>query len=349
MTPRRLNSASLLLAFLLTACGSGGSQPAPNTGGGPVNTNTTPPCPFSKIGGGLPGGTGFAADTAAPPSPTSNATSAGRIYFDAGLSPQERGAFVSALGYLDHTQGLAQDPTLLSYMHLSTFDRASVRGWLEDHVQYIAAQNFDDSKLVKLRDNYRDYQFANQLPTALAGCAAAIGTEKPAGMITADGSGGEVVMSNVGTLIYLLGKVKHELFGVQADGLGTIQMVSPRAGVLQIGTGLFMVPETYPNVVRMFQLTTLLHEARHSDGHGVTAGFLHATCPSGDYAGTAACDNNLNGPYEIETMAMKTFMTACTSCTTKESKILQVLYVDTASRRIDAGATVWDDAPEGHR
>jgi hypothetical protein len=269
--------------------------------------------------------------------PLSDATSVGRIHFDSGLSMKERGAFVSALDYLDAARVQNPDPALLATMKIPSFDRSTVRQWLEDRIQYIVPENVDSSRLATLETNYTSYENPDALPPAIAPCRA-------------QANEGHVVMSNIGALIYLVGKAKHVLFGVTADGLGTIRMTSPRSGVLQVGEGLFMVPAQYPNVLRIFQLTTLIHESRHSDGNRETTGFLHEKCVTGDYAGQAACDHNTNGPYEIEALATKAFMNSCATCSEKETQILKVLYADVASREIDdASTTAWDDAPEGRR
>jgi hypothetical protein len=283
-------------------------------------------------------------------SPLSDATGVGNIKFDGALSPKERGAFVAAMDWLEASNVQNPDSRLLEYMKIRSFDRISVRDWLESRIQYIVSENADESKLVQLQSNYNGFENPGQLPPAIKN---GLGGNNGGGRVNEDK--GHVVMSNIGALIYLVGKAKSTLYGVKADGIGTIAMTSPRSGVLQIGEGLFGAlpkefPAKYPNVVRLFHLSTLLHESRHSDGHGETTGFLHEKCKSGDYAGMNACDHNLNGPYEIEALATKALMDSCQNCSTKEKQIMKVLYLDTASRRIDdAQTTAWDDAPEGHR
>jgi hypothetical protein len=227
-------------------------------------------------------------------------------------------------------------------MHLNSFDGFSIRQWIEDRVQYIYPESFDLNSIVRLNENYTGYANPDVVPPMLQGCLAS--------PIISAASQGKVVMSNIGAMIYLKGKLAHILYGVPTDGQNTIPMTSPRSGVLETGSGLFLISEQYQNVVKIFRLTTLIHESRHSDGNGLTTGFLHSVCPSGTYKGMAACDHSLNGPYEIEAMATKAFMNSCTSCSVKEMQILRELYLDTSSRRIDdADTSVWDDAPEGQR
>jgi hypothetical protein len=103
---------------------------------------------------------------------------------------------------------------------------------------------------------------------------------------------------------------------------------------------------------------TLFHEARHSDGHGKTLGFLHAKCPSyHDYAGLPACDLSTNGPYTIGALMFKYIMdSTADKSTEKTKKIQQLIYLDIANRTLStsslvqspetAAGTDWDDAPE---
>jgi len=268
------------------------------------------------------------------PSPVSAATSNGRIFFDSSLTGKERGAIETALGFLESNQLLNSEQRLLNIMKIGRGDARTVRDWLETRVQYVINDSTSASKLVSVSKNH---QFENPgiLPPAFRE-----GANK-----------GSVVMANVGALFYLMGKKKGELLGINADGVGTIPFTSPRAGILIIGDGLLgVVPANQPNAVRAFQLATLLHEARHSDGNKETAGFLHAKCPAGhDYAGQSACDDNLNGPYRIDSLTTKALMNSCVGCSAVERSNLRILYLDSETRVNPTARTEWDDAPEGRR
>lgn len=271
-----------------------------------------------------------------PPPVPSNATHVGAIYFDKGLSNKERVAFITALNFLATLHIPLPDPQLLAFMRIAKFDGATVRRWLEDRIQYIVPEDAEQDKLKALNANYRGYANPDQIPPAIL-----------------DGlneTRGHVVMSNIGAVIYLLGKAKNILFGITSDYLGTIAVTSPRSGVLQVGEGLFLLPSELPNVVKIFHLSTLIHESRHGDGNRLTTGFLHEKCVKGEFAGQVACDHNYNGPYEIESMVTKMLAQNCAKCSAKEMQVLSLLYLDTTSRLIqDAGTKIWDDAPEGHR
>lgn len=258
---------------------------------------------------------------------------AGRIYFDSKLSSQERAAISGSLAYLDQHQLLNADPKLLKAMNIQKGDARTVRAWLEARVQYIINASFSASKLFTISATH-NFENPGVLPKQMLDGA----------------SKGGVVMANIGSLIYLLGKKTGSLKGLQANGIGTIAFTSPRAGVLMIGDGfLGMVPSSQPNTASSFQLISLLHEARHSDGNGPTTGFLHAKCPAGhDYANQSACDNNQNGPYLIDALAQKAFMLSCAQCSTTEKNTMRILYLDSLNRVIPDSSN-WNDAPEGRR
>jgi hypothetical protein len=272
-------------------------------------------------------------------SPLSDAASYDKIFFDAALTTKERGAFVNAMAYLDE-HGLI-DSTLQTMMGTNG-TTASIRGWLEDRVQYIVNNDTDGSKLSKVDLN----GFAYSNPNVFG---------SPDGKFAVNEDGPQTIMLNIGAALYTIGKQQNFLWAINGDGMGVKLMTSPRAGVLMVGDGLFMSPSKYTNFVKIFHLGTLLHEARHSDGNGKTTGFFHSNCTSTDpdmapYKGKPACDHSSNGPYMIGALATKALMVNCTTCSVTEQNALYGLYLDYKSRVIIDGKTVaWDDAPEGKR
>lgn len=315
---RSLVAATLLLS--LASCSGGSDSKIVQ----PVNQN----------GGGS--GAGDDSDKVEPwdnepdSSPFSNSSRVGNIYFDYSLSRKERGAFEAAMNYLEEKDLSNGDSQMFDYMKISSGDRLTVRQWIEDRVQYIIP-DLDKDKLGLVGD----YSYEN--PGVLPGDDSA-NEEK-----------GKVIMANVGAALYATGKKMGQLISYRADGIGSLRVTSPRSGILMVGEGLFMLPSAEKSVVKIFHLLTLIHEARHSDGHGKTLGFFHAKCVGGVYDGQAACDKNLNGPYGIEALAFKALKNSCTTCTSQRSrKVIDVLYADSLTRTLP-GATVWDDAPEGRR
>ena len=251
--------------------------------------------------------------------------------------------------------------SMAKMMGIKDVQAQTLQNWMQDRVQYVVNDGFDfETNLVAVKTT-APFVYSN--PTAVPDSLK--GANLPTLQTTADASGAQVVMLNIGALAYYVGKVNHQLAGVNLGGIGLVSMTSPRVGLLEIGPGLFpdLKGHKVQNILLGIMRTgTLFHEARHSDGHGTTLGFLHTVCPPGsDYEGMNACDAATNGPYTIGALMTKTLMQACTSCTDLTKQVLEEIYLDIADRVLtpdtaptdlapDAPAGVdWNDAPEGHR
>jgi hypothetical protein len=155
------------------------------------------------------------------------------------------------------------------------------------------------------------------------------------------------MMLNIGGGLYYGGKTDGALFQIAIPGIGKEEITSPRIGMIQVGAGLFglffaadqgkdplTLVDTMPYVAE--RISTLIHEARHSDGNGKSLGFFHATCPDSmkDYGGYAACDRNLNGPYQIETTFLNSLAQSCPTCSTGDILAIKLVAADTAKRQI---------------
>ena len=170
-------------------------------------------------------------------------------------------------------------------------------------------------------------------------------------------------MSNIGVNLYRIAKKMKSIIGIQLTD-GTFHAITtPRQGIIQIGAGFFM-KEMLPNHTlneshsnSIFRLSTLLHEARHSDGHGKSLGFFHAFCPQGHtYENINACDKNLNGPYSITAASLKSFTHNCKDCSKTEILILEMRTADAYDRILHTyfdpktGETLeaknWSETPE---
>ncbi|MGZ3671333.1 MAG: hypothetical protein ACXWR4_15550, partial [Bdellovibrionota bacterium] len=152
------------------------------------------------------------------PSPLSDATSVGNIHFDGGLSRKERGAFVTAMDYLDKSEITNADPALLEMMQIPSFDRFSVHQWMEDRIQYIIPETANlDSKVPILQRNFTAYENPSAFPKAFL---------DGAGQHSIESSAGHVIMSNIGVLVYLTAKYKNWLLGLDIDGVGRVTFSS---------------------------------------------------------------------------------------------------------------------------
>ena len=171
------------------------------------------------------------------------------------------------------------------------------------------------------------------------------------------------VMTNIGTALYFNGKTKHQLLSFNlATGFlksSSILINSPRAGIIQIGAGLFdrrfnINNNNIGSVANSInRLGTLFHEARHSDGHGESLGFAHAVCPKGhDLEGLNACDESLNGSYSVGAKAVNEMIDACQDeCSARELEILKLTVLDSYNRVLPLtykgeASTFWEATPE---
>jgi hypothetical protein len=232
------------------------------------------------------------------------------------------------------------DPVMLQMMKIPDGSSASLLGWLQDRIHVVVSEKFsmtNSREIIQTHIPYPNegsptYEDEWQPPDAPPG---------PPGSPKPPVHHFYTVMSNIGAAIYDGGVTMQTLFGLQVPGVGLVPVPTPRAGIIQIGAGLFAkdlfvlkgLPEN--SIVRqIFRISTFFHEARHSDGHGVSRSFFHATCPRGDFAGQAACDRNLNGPYALEASVERSFYKNCSTCTVQESEVLKAMALDSASRVI---------------
>lgn len=273
---------------------------------------------------------------------------------------------------------------LENIMHLTTLSPESLQVWLEARVNYVINADYDFASGISVSDAFPFvYPEANQIPPEWLALTkqrdsrastpmnrsvvvpACVSMPEPL-IASAAGSGkAETVMSNVGAARYLEGKTSpgKQLQQLAFDSM-KIPITSPRTGILMIGPGLFPKSKIKLQNIALdiLRVSTLFHEARHSDGHGETLGFLHSKCPAGfDYEGLSACDASTNGPYTVGALIMKTIKDSCVTCTPLSNKVLELMYLDVSSRVIysqyqspnsdsqtPAGAD-WDDQAEGQR
>jgi hypothetical protein len=256
----------------------------------------------------------------------------------------------------------------LSTLGLNSLTPESATYWLNERVNYVIEEkafslfNLLFKKVVYVERNNASYPFADLIPYSM-GTSFQKNLNDQQLDHEAD-KGGFTVMSNIGAALYLSGKSEQKVYGLKVSNgflrpMTRVQINSPRSGIIQIGEGLF-APELTINrgdenalANSIFRLGTFFHEARHSDGHGTSLGFTHAICPEGhDYAGAAACDENLNGPYTVGRVMLDEMTKSCeANCSEADREILNLMIVDNASRILNTthkgeAATAWDDQPE---
>lgn len=241
-----------------------------------------------------------------------------------------------------------KDAEMSTVMELpSPITGAVLENWLGSRVQYVVDENLSiEKKLVMIKKSHK-YENPGVIPDAFADMdsAEADPVEKP----EKSEKKVMVVMTNMGTAVYIVGKKAGMLLGVDVPGLGKIPMTSPRTGFLQVGEGLFAnrskedaklpandLGKSYA------RLGTMFHEARHSDGAGKNIGFAHDSCTEGIYKGYKACDRSLNGSYAIGAYSTRALAENCKECTAAQKESLRLDYLDSFSRLVKE----WKASPD---
>jgi hypothetical protein len=156
----------------------------------------------------------------------------------------------------------------------------------------------------------------------------------------------QVVATNIGAAIWFSALVSGgQSAGIQI-GRDLVEIRSTRSGVIQLG-----VAYSSDLADPLLRVSTLVHEARHSDCTGGVSkqdlrllrsgkdptrkdcGHLHADCPAGHpYAGYPACDDHPWGAYAVEADYMAAIAKTCQNCSAQDQKVATVVFADAASR-----------------
>jgi hypothetical protein len=226
-------------------------------------------------------------------------------------------------------QPYPSDSKLAQMMEIPSTDGLTILNWIDNRMVRIVGEDFELEKNIAIV-NQSFFPEPSETPSI------------PTVVNTPGGSSGggkvQTVMSNLGGAVYISGKMSHVMFSLKVDD-NKINITSPRLGVFKVGEGLFNTQLTKsPADSKMstyFRLATLVHEARHSDGRGRSAGFLHAICPTGHrFAGYAGCDASSNGPYTIEGQFLKVAIQNCKDCQPGELELMNKMMADSFSRMV---------------
>jgi hypothetical protein len=239
------------------------------------------------------------------------------IHFDPALSANENQMLQDDLSRIDSLQ---IDGSKVKYF-MNIFggpDSASVNHYLSERVHWLVSSKKDLDRSVILIPSFFDATASNP----------------------------QVVATNIGAAIWFSAiAAGGPAAGIQI-GSDLVEIHSTRAGVIQLG-------DAYSSSAAdpLLRVSTLIHEARHSDCTGGLSrqdlallqagkdpvhkdcGHLHADCPAGHpYAGYPACDDHPWGAYAVEADYMGAVSKTCVDCTDQEKKLATVVFADAASR-----------------
>ncbi len=148
---------------------------------------------------------------------------------------------------------------------------------------------------------------------------------------------GIFLFKNSGSWYYLYGKKNQKRVSLQLRNSSMVDISSPRVGVVFVDPDLTSVDLSNGNLKSeansILRLSSLFHEARHSDGNKKSLAFHHTNCPmDNDYRGMDVCDISLNGGYGVQTALLKTLYDNCKKCSPAEIEMLKLLALDLYSK-----------------
>lgn len=246
----------------------------------------------------------------------------GGISFHSSVPKTQINLLKKDLKYIYSSPVLLQDKELKQVFGITNSEGPSLHNWLINRVKYIVGES---------------YQFGGQNIVPGSPFFRFPSTPLPDMKNGLSESSIKTVMINMGTAMYNAGKEQNFLFGARFDNIN-IYATSPRLGLIQVGEGLFdptfalnKDPAATSNSIS--RLSTLFHEARHSDGNGKSTGFGHIMCPEDHpYNGFYACEKSSNGSYKVGALSTRQLYLNCYSCSNEEKYILELKIADSFSR-----------------
>lgn len=162
--------------------------------------------------------------------------------------------------------------------------------------------------------------------------------------VTINSLNAETLATNQGTALWFTGKViEPRTLQIEINDQN-LPIPSTRVGIIQLG-GVFT------RISTIQQMTTLIHEARHSDCTGGilasdiermkngllpdnhVCGHIHEICPPGhELEGEFACDSHPWGAYAVNTLYAYALAYECSSCTESQSITAEIITFDSISR-----------------
>ncbi len=235
------------------------------------------------------------------------------LRFDSDFPPAKQERIRSDFNYLKNLNftSSASSLNLQKILKLPDLSSRSLLGWILTHVKILVSKDFDVEGSLSLdTQNTRLTGPENHSP--------------------------QVIMSNIGSAVYIYSKQKGRIELMAIPGVGKITINSPLVGIIQEGKGLFgnsSGPDDTLSV--LLRLATFFHEAWHEYGNDVagTLGFPHVRCQSGDYHGKLACDRYLNGPYMLGALFIRSYLDTYLSHSSPDDDNLHQGHLDEAFQK----------------
>ena len=258
------------------------------------------------------------------------------MQFSSGVASEQSEVLTQDLSFLYSLDIKDESGELRRVLRLEESSSRELEKWLDDRIQFIIDAEHPltekEIEIVKVNQHYSSR-------------GSIVSTKSSHNLST--------LMTNIGALLYRSGKETLSLLALHLDGIGLIEIKSPRVGIVQLGKNFFKKWATsknseHPNLINsVYRMTVLYHEARHSDGRNQSLGFVHSKCPDGHlYAGYSACDLSANGPYRIGALLADAVIEACTDCTQGDIDAIKIIRNDSLLRVMGAGVYLDSDKKE---
>ncbi len=249
------------------------------------------------------------------------------IHISPGIHEDQKGSILKDLENLLTLPVEGQNPKANALFETSYLTTAHLNSWLADRAHHFVEQGFDFMpRLQVLQENFTYPNLV--MPT--------IETATKHSGVTTGAQTMQVRMSNKGASLYWFAKTRNQKLALDLPGYGIATITTPRIGLFMVGEGLFnetILGSKNSMATSLFRMKTYFHEARHTDGNGVSLGFFHVVCPKGhQYEGFSACDKNSNGPYQVATLFLSTTINACSKCSSAEKEALRNVQLDNQLR-----------------
>lgn len=154
----------------------------------------------------------------------------------------------------------------------------------------------------------------------------------------------ETVATNIGMALWYQAKVLEPAdLGFEINN-NLLPVDSGRIGIIQLGN-------VFPRLSTIEQISTIVHEARHSDCTGgilrsdierlsdgevpenKKCGHVHVICPPGHpLEGVYACDSHPWGAYAVGFLYAGTVALACKNCSETERTVAEAVSIDSSTR-----------------
>lgn len=238
----------------------------------------------------------------------------GKIQFSSNLESHRYVTLVKDLHALASIPIADSSGSLAAFFKIAATSRALL-AWLEERVKYIVEDTFEVYK------------------------------SKPSDLSS-------TLADNYGLALYDVDRQYPHLPMTVAKIPGVLQAVpitSPRVGIIRVYPKLFDsdLEKRIPLTEHIIRVSTLIHEARHSDRSGDSQGFHHILCPEGhEFQGLPVCDSALNGVHTMAALFLESAKEACRNCSPRGLERLKVEIADNLSRLIRTSASrMEDDTP----